>query len=149
MENILEISATSRRKQPMLPKVAILIYWAASFQYLFSLFFSPKIVRASVPVRTMPSALLYGLFAFLLAVGLLKLFLAFKLSKRRNWARFVVVAIALAQAVFVVPGTIAMAQVSQQAVFALFANAWGLYAEMVTAVLLLLPQSWSWFAPER
>jgi hypothetical protein len=149
MESTLEINSIALEKYSVLPKIAILIYWAAALQYLYSEFFPHKIIVNSISVHTMPTSLLLGLLAFLLAFGVFKLFLAFKLSRRKNWARIVVVIIASAQAVFLIQGTLGMAHVSQQALFALFTRAWGLYAEIVVAVLLLLPQSWGWFAPKR
>lgn len=149
MENTLQINSIEPDKPFALPKIAILMYWAAALQYLYSQFFPHKVIINSIPTHTMPTLLLFGLLAFLLAFGVLKLFLAFKLSRRKNWARIVVVIIASAQAVLLIQGTIAMAHLSQQALFTLLTNAWGLYAEMVVAVLLLLPQSWDWFAPKR
>jgi lambda repressor-like predicted transcriptional regulator len=149
MESTLEVNSIALEKSSFLPKIAILIYWAAALQFLYSAFFPRKVVRSSISTHTMLPTWLLGLLVFFLAYGVLKLFLAYKMSRRKNWARIVVVIIAAAQGVFLIPGAIAMAQLSQQALVTLLTHSWGGYAEIVAAVLLLLPQSWDWFAPRR
>jgi hypothetical protein len=153
IERTFEIDSIAQERFSILPKIAILMYWAAALQHLYSQFFPHKMTGNSIPIHTdshtMPTSLLIGVLVFALALGALKLPLSFRLSRRKNWARIVVVVIASAQAVFLIPGTIAMTHVSQQAFFVLLINSWGLYAEIVAAVLLLLPQSWGWFAPSR
>lgn len=149
MESTLEINSVPPQRSSALPKIAILIYWASVLQYFYIGFFQRSITKTPVSTHTMPASLLLGLLVFFLAFGVFKLLLAFKLSKRKNWARIVVVIIAAAQAVLLIQGTIAMAHVSQQAVLTLVTHAWGLYGEILVAVLLLLSQSRSWFAPTR
>lgn len=96
-----------------------------------------------------PLAAIIGIAAILFAYGALKLFLAFKLLKRKNWARIGVVIVSGLLAAFLIQGAINIAMVTQHVFLVMVKHNYGLVAEIVAASLLLLPQSRGWFASKR
>ena len=147
MNSALEAKPIHLEKKPSaLPKVAVLVYWAATVQYFYPTSFMRSSLTKPHFTKPMPASLLHGLVVVFLAYGILKLLLAYKLANRRNWARVLVIIIAGAQAVLLIQGSVTMGKISGQAVFDLFASNWGLYVEVTVAALLLLPQSRNWFA---
>ncbi len=149
MKNNPAISLTELKNAPVFTRIAILIYWAASLQYLYTIFPHRTGINPASTLHA-PVTLMISTAAFLFALGVLKLFLAFKLSTRKNWARIVVVAISTLLAAFliyaIIYGAIIIAHLP---ILSLLKSTYGLFSEVVAASLLLLPQSRDWFAPKK
>jgi hypothetical protein len=149
MESNLRINLVALKSAPAIAKMAILIYCFASLQFLCltigGIFFMIEpMFRPAIPLDA-----IVGVAAILFGYGALKLFLAFKLLKRKNWARIGVVIVSALLAAFLIQGAINIATVSQHAFFDIVKHNYGLVAEIVAASLLLLPQSIGWFASKR
>jgi hypothetical protein len=110
-----------------------------------------KTTRHFVSTLSAPVDFADKVIIYILAAGftfaILKLFLAFKLSTRKNWARIVVVGMS----------TLLAAALIYQAYLSIFytipflpvlKNTYWLAAEIVAASLLLLPKIRGWFAPK-
>jgi lysylphosphatidylglycerol synthetase-like protein (DUF2156 family) len=152
MKNILGINLIELKNAPVFAKIAIFIYWLASLQYLYVTIdgiFPHKIIREPISTSTIPVVVIIWIEAILFAFGALKLFLAFKLSKRKNWARIAVLIVSTLLAVFLVQGVINTVIIGPLPFFALLKGTYGLFAEVAAAFLLLLPKSRGWFAPKR
>ena len=154
MENNLGINLIAPKNAPLLAKIAILIYWvAALLNILFVMgdILVDKNTRYFISTLNAPVDFANQVVIYILAVGfafaVLKLFLAFKLSTRKNWARIVVVGIStllaaalIYQAYLSIVYTIPFLPVLK--------NTYWLVAEIVAASLLLLPKNRGWFAPK-
>jgi lysylphosphatidylglycerol synthetase-like protein (DUF2156 family) len=152
MKNILGINLIELKNAPVFAKIAILIYWVASLQYLYVTIdgiFPDKIIREPISTSTIPVVVIIWIEAILFAFGALKLFLAFKLSTRKNWARIAVLIVSTLLAVFLVQGVINTVIIGPLPFLALLKGTYGLFAEVAAALLLLLPKSRGWFAPKR
>ncbi|MFM0729689.1 hypothetical protein PQQ52_04225 [Paraburkholderia sediminicola] len=152
MKNILGINLIVLKSAPVFAKIAIVIYWFAALQYLYATMggiFPHKIIREPVSTPAIPVAAIIGIGLILYAFGALKLFLAFKLSARKNWARIAVVIVSTLLAVFLIQGVIITVIIGPLPFFALLKGTYGLFAEVVAALLLLLPKSRGWFVPKR
>ncbi|CAE6909700.1 hypothetical protein R69608_03456 [Paraburkholderia nemoris] len=149
MESNLRINLVALKNAPIIAKIAILIYCVASLQFLCltlgGIFFMIEpIFKPAIPLDA-----IIWIAAILFAYGGLKLFLAFKLLKRKNWARIGAVIVSALLAAFLIQGAINIAMVTQHAFFDIVKHNYGLVAEIVAASLLLLPQSRGWFASKR
>jgi hypothetical protein len=152
MKNNLEINLIALKNAPVFAKIAILIYWAASLQYFYITIdgiFPYKIGRDSISAPNVPVMAIVLATALCLTFAALKLFLAFKLSARKNWARVMVVIVSALLAAFLIHAMINTVIIGQLPFFILLKSTYGLVAEVVAASLLLLPQSRGWFAPKR
>jgi len=159
MENHLGTDLIAPKKAPVSAKIAILIYWVISLLYLFFAvagILTDKIIRDSIfaPAPNASdngahSALIF-LAAAWLAFAALKLFLTFKLSTRKNWARVTVMIISALLAagfiyLFIYMGII----LHLLPFFVVLKSSYWPVAEVVAASLLLLPKSRGWFVPKR
>jgi len=100
MESNLGINPITPKNAPLLAKIAILICWvAALLNILFVMgdILVDKTTRHFISTLNGPVDFAHQVIIYILAAGfafaVLKLFLAFKLSTRKNWARIVVVGI--------------------------------------------------------
>jgi hypothetical protein len=149
MENNLMVNLIALKNAPFFAKIAIVIYCVATLQFLCltigGIFFMIEpIFRPAIPLDA-----IIGIAAILFAYGALKLFLAFKLLKRKNWARIGVVIVSALLAAFLIHGAINIAMVTQHVFLVMAKHNYGLVAEIVAASLLLLPQSRGWFVSKR
>src|SRR5471030_1041826 len=148
-------SLIETKEAPVFAKIAILIYWVASLLTLYFVMhaiFTEKIIRDSISASKIPvdtvHMLVIGILAAGFAFAVLQVFLAFKLSRRKNWARIVVAIIS----------TLIAAALIYQAYISItyhipflpvLKSSYWLIAEVVAASLLLLPQSRGWFSPNK
>ncbi|RFU47598.1 hypothetical protein [Paraburkholderia sp. DHOC27] len=149
MENNRGSAITALKNAPVFVKTAISLYALAVLQYLVVtlgglIFMMRPVSRPAVPLDA-----LFGIAALLLAFGVLKAFLAFKLFRRKNWARIVVVIVSALVAALLIQGAIVVSKVDPHASFNTLTHNYGLVAEIAAALLLLLPQSKGWFVPKR
>jgi hypothetical protein len=149
MENNLRINLIALKNAPFIAKIAILIYCVATLQFLCLTIGGTFFMIAPIFRPAIPLVAIIGIAAILLAYGALKLFLAFKLLKRKNWARIGVVIVSALLAAFLIQGAINIAMVTQHGFLIVVNHNYGLVAEIVAASLLLLPQSRGWFAAKR
>jgi hypothetical protein len=155
MKSHLGTDLTEVKNAPVLAKIAISIYWVASLLTLYFVMddiFTSKSIRDLISESNVPLDNAHKIIIPLLAAGLafavLKLFLAFKLSTRKNWARIVVMIIStLMAAAFIYQAYISITY--KITFLPVLKNTYWLVAEIVAASLLLLPKSRGWFALKR
>ncbi|MGA7778036.1 MAG: hypothetical protein WCA85_10055 [Paraburkholderia sp.] len=144
----LGINSIALKNGPVFVKIAIVIYWVASLQYLCVTIGGIFIMSEPISKPAIPFGAIIGVAEILITFGALKLFLAFKLLKRKNWARIVVVIVSALLAAFLIQGAINVTMATQHVFFDILKHNYGLFAEIVAASLLLLPQSRGWFEPK-
>ena len=155
MKDNLGTSLIETKDAPVLAKIAISIYWVASLLTLYFVMhaiFTEKIIRDSISAPKIPvdtvHMLVIGILAAGFAFAVLQVFLAFKLSARKNWARIVVGIIStLMAAAFIYQAYISVSY--RLPFFPVLKSSYWLVAEVVAALLLLLPKSRDWFSPNK